>query len=50
MLLSPGPLTEACGSRSGDTSQDVVIGDCGVVAAAGGGSGRKVAAGGSVKG
>lgn len=39
---------EACGSRSGDTSADVIIGDCGVVAAAGGspgGSGRKVAAG-----
>lgn len=36
---------EACGSRSGDTSVDVIIGDCGVVAAAGAGAGRKVAAG-----
>ena len=26
---------EACGSRSGDTSADVIIGDCGVVASAG---------------
>ena len=39
---------EACGSRSGDTSADVIIGDCGVVASAGAASagGRKVAAGG----
>ena len=40
---------EACGSRSGDTSADVIIGDCGVVASAGAGStgARKVAAGGA---
>lgn len=39
---------EACGSRSGDTSADVIIGDCGVVAAGGASAasgGRKVAAG-----
>ena len=26
---------ESCGSRSGDTSGDIIIGDCGVIAAAG---------------
>jgi peptidyl-prolyl isomerase F (cyclophilin D) len=37
---------EACGSRSGDTSADVIIGDCGVMASAGARSGGvKVAAG-----
>ena len=30
---------EACGSRGGDTSGDIIIGDCGVVAAAGAKSG-----------
>ena len=35
---------EACGSRSGDTSADVIIGDCGVVASAKGSAkgGRKM--------
>ena len=38
---------EACGSRSGDTSADVIIGDCGVVAtaAANGAGARRAAAG-----
>ena len=37
---------ESCGSRSGDTSADVIIGDCGVVASAGARKGgRRVAAG-----
>mmetsp|Transcript_9958 Transcript_9958/g.15912 ORF Transcript_9958/g.15912 Transcript_9958/m.15912 type:complete len:271 (-) Transcript_9958:412-1224(-) len=39
---------EACGSRSGDTSADVIIGDCGVVAASStsaSAGGRRVAAG-----
>ena len=31
---------ESCGSRSGDTSADVIIGDCGVVASAGARGGR----------
>ena len=34
---------EACGSRSGDTSADVIIGECGVVASAKGG--RKMTTG-----
>ena len=36
---------EACGSRSGDTSGDVIIGDCGVVARAGAAGGKRRAAG-----
>jgi len=38
---------EACGSRSGDTSADVIIGDCGVVASAKGSAkgGRKMTTG-----
>ena len=36
---------EACGSRSGDTSGDVIIGDCGVVAHAGAAGGKRRAAG-----
>ena len=36
---------EAGGSRSGDTSGDVIIGDCGVVARAGAAGGKRRAAG-----
>ena len=38
---------EACGSRSGDTSADVIIGDCGVVASVKGSAkgGRKMTTG-----
>ena len=42
---------ESCGSRSGDTSADVIIGDCGVVASAGARKGgRRVAAGAGASG
>ena len=43
---------EACGSRSGDTSADVIIGDCGVVASAKGSAkgGRKMTTGTGTRG
>ena len=43
---------EACGSRSGDTSADVIIGDCGVVASAkrSAKGGRKMTTGTSTRG